>query len=259
MELKYDRGPTKRLLRHFAKLPDHSPFRELFWYDWGPIFYRGRLNGSARLLCVASDPGPTERIAGRSLVGDAGQRVQGFLAKLGLTRSYVCLNAFVYALHPSKSYKAQPLLREPQHVKWRNRLFQMVLGPDLQAIVAFGRNAQVAIDEWQPGPNVPVFNVYHPSYRNQARLLDSWHSAIAALRAAVTPDPDGDQTAPNYASRFRESDYAAIPKYDLPFGFPELFGDDAWGRAARPRHNNAVRRPSPDDAHTLRWIAPDTR
>ena len=61
------------------------------------MFYRGRLDGSARVLCVASDPGPTERIAGRSLVGNAGQRVQGLLAKLGLTRSYLCLNAWAYA------------------------------------------------------------------------------------------------------------------------------------------------------------------
>lgn len=259
MELKYDRGPTKRLLRHFAKLPDHSPFRELFWYDWGPIFYRGRLNGSARLLCVASDPGPTERLAGRSLVGDAGQRVQGFLSKLGLTRSYVCLNAFVYALHPSKSHKAQALLRDPHHVQWRNRLFEMVHGSDLQAIVAFGRNAQVAIDQWQPEPGVPVFKVYHPSYRNQTRLLNSWRGAITQLRAIVTPDPDGSQTTPNYTDHLQDSDYIPIPKYDLPFGFPDWFGDDAWGRAASPRHYNCVNRPAPDDAHTLRWIAPDSK
>jgi hypothetical protein len=55
------------------------------------------------VLCLASDPGPTERIAGRTLVGNAGQRVQGLLAKLGLTRSYLCLNAWAYALRPSKA------------------------------------------------------------------------------------------------------------------------------------------------------------
>jgi hypothetical protein len=34
-------------------------------------------------------------------VGDAGQRVQGFLSKLGLTRSYVLDNAHPFALHPA--------------------------------------------------------------------------------------------------------------------------------------------------------------
>jgi len=258
MELKYDRGPTARFLRHFARLPDHTAYRDLFWYDWGPVFYRGRLDASARVICVASDPGPTERVAGRSLVGDAGQRVQGFLSKLGITHSYVCLNAFVYALHPSKTGGAQPLLRDLEHVRWRNQLFDMVRGPDLEAIVAFGSNAQVAVGLWNAPPNTTIIQTYHPSYREQSRLLRSWRQAILQLRALVTPDPDGDPTGPNYGNGFRESDYTAIPKLDLPFGFPEWFGDDSWGRKASPRHNNCVGRPSPDDEHTLTWIAPNT-
>ena len=97
----FDPGPPQPFHDLFDHVPDYGPVRQHFWYDWGPVFYRGRLDGTARVLCIASDPGPTERIAGRTLVGDAGQRVQGFLTKLGLTRSYVCLNAFSYALFPS--------------------------------------------------------------------------------------------------------------------------------------------------------------
>ena len=76
------------MAHHFEQLPDiPEALRELFWWDWGPVFYRGRLNGKARFVGIASDPGPTERVVGRTLVGDAGQRVQGFLDKLGLTRA----------------------------------------------------------------------------------------------------------------------------------------------------------------------------
>ena len=75
---EFDHGPPAQLAALFDDVPD-PPVAEDFWFDWGPIFYRGRLDGSARVLCIASDPGPTERIAGRSLVGNAGQRVQGFL------------------------------------------------------------------------------------------------------------------------------------------------------------------------------------
>ena len=82
--VEFDPGPSKSIANHLAALPSYAPHRDFFWYDWGPVFYRGRLNMSARLLCVASDPGPTERIACRTLIGDAGQRVQGFLSKLGL-------------------------------------------------------------------------------------------------------------------------------------------------------------------------------
>src|SRR5919202_4175735 len=120
--MEFDACPPQEFAEIFARSPNYRPYKEHFWYDWGPIFYRGRLDGSARVLCVASDPGPTERVAMRTLVGDAGQRVQGFLAKLGLTRSYVCLNAFAYALHPSWGWSADELLAEPAAAAWREEL-----------------------------------------------------------------------------------------------------------------------------------------
>src|SRR6478735_3221846 len=118
----FDPGPPPALEAHLAAVPA-PPVAKQFWVDWGPVFYRGRLDGSARVLCVASDPGPTERIAGRTLVGNAGQRVQGFLTKLGLTRSYLCLNAWPYALHPAWSMPAKATLDDPAQADWRNGLY----------------------------------------------------------------------------------------------------------------------------------------
>jgi Uracil DNA glycosylase superfamily len=255
--IEFDPGPTKALAGHLATMPSYAPQRDLFWYDWGPVFYRGRLNASARLLGIASDPGPTERIAGRTLVGDAGQRVQGFLAKLGLTRSYALVNAYAYALLPSRADDARPLLAEPDHRTWRNKLYDDITGPKLEAIVAFGAEAQAALDLWTSRPRVPALKVPHPSSRDSARLLSEWRDAVTELRGLVTPDSDVDATLPNYGTRFRESDYARIPPRDLPFGMPAWFGDDAWGRKARPRHNNSVSRPGSDLKHTLIWRAPE--
>ena len=84
----------------------------------------------------------------------------------------------------------------------------------------------------------------------------AWSAAIPQLRGIVTPDPGGDNTGPNYGTGIKEADYAPIPKVDLPFGLPAWMSDDAWGRKARPKHNNSVDRPSTDLMHTLRWIAP---
>jgi hypothetical protein len=253
---EFDRGPSATLAQHLASLPSYASHRNLFWYDWGPVFYRGRLNGNARLLGIASDPGPTERIVGRTLVGDAGQRVQGFLAKLGLTRSYVLVNAHPYAMHPSGAEDARPLLARQQIRSWRNEFYEAITGPSLQAVVAFGGEAREALRLWTPGPAVPKFEVPHPSSRDAARLLDEWRDAVSQLRGIVTPDADGDPGIPNYGNRFRESDYARIPPRDLPFGVPAWFGDDSWGRKAKPRHNNSVSRPSSDRNHTLVWRAP---
>jgi hypothetical protein len=251
----FDPGPPPELAALFDRVPD-PPVPRDFWLDWGPVFYRGRLDGSARVMCVASDPGPTERIAGRTLVGNAGQRVQGLLAKLGLTGSYVCVNAWAYAVHPTKATAEQERLGEPEQLAWRNELYDAVAGSALQAVIAFGAMAQRAVELWASRPDVPLHAVPHPSSRDAKRLLDEWRTAVDELRPVVPPDADGANDGPNYGTRFAETDYAPIPRRDLAFGAPAFLGDDAWVRAKPGGAQNSVERPSPDDGHTLIWHAP---
>ncbi len=254
---EFDPGPPASFATIFGNVPDYGVYKSEFWYDWGPVFYRGRLDGTARVLCIASDPGPTERVACRTLVGDAGQRVQGFLTKLGLTRSYVCVNAFAYALFPSNASDGKKILSDPVQMTWRNGLLDAIgQGSPLQAVIAFGAEAQIAASLWPGIGSVPLFNVPHPSDHDAQTLITHWQAAIPQIRAVVTPDPDGSNTGPNYGAAFAPGDYTAIPKRDLPFGVPPWFGDDGWGRNAVPPHADCVNRPKPDDRHTLIWVAP---
>jgi uracil-DNA glycosylase len=255
--VEFDPGPPAEVAEHFDRVPSYASHRDLFWYDWGPVFYRGRFDGSARLLCIASDPGPTERIAGRTLVGDAGQRVQGFISRLGLTRSYTCVNAYAYALLPSRSMSAIPILSETEQLSWRNELFSMIIGAELQSIVTFGLQARIAVEQWTTAPAVMIKKVPHPSSRDALKLITEWRSAVADLRTVITPDPDGDNSGLNYGERFSESDYAPIPRGDLPFGVPSWLGDDARGRQSRPKRRNTVERDPTDLLHTLIWRAPE--
>jgi hypothetical protein len=71
------------------------------------------------------------------------------------------------------------------------------------------------------------------------------------VRALVTPDVGGNARGANYGKFFTELDYARIPRWDLPSMSPAYVGDDSWGRAATPRHNNCCERPSPDDGKSL--------
>ncbi|MHA4809028.1 uracil-DNA glycosylase family protein [Flavitalea flava] len=255
----FDPGPPAAFARHFAALPDYTPVKDNFWFDWGPVFYRGRLDGSAKVICVASDPGPTERIACRTLVGNAGQRVQGFLNKIGLTSSYVCVNGFAYALYPSHLSEGIETLSRPDLTDWRNNLFDMLKTPNLQAVVAFGEVAQQAVRLWTGIEKTPVFNTFHPSYHTtapgaQKKMMADWNKVVLALRLIITRDAGAVDNLPLYGSKFIERDYAAIPRFDLPFGMPDWFGHDTWFRAHRSM--NSVSRPSPDDRHTLKWKAP---
>src|SRR4051794_12597238 len=69
-----------------------------FRVEWGPIFHRGRLDGSAKVLLLGQDPATHESISRRILVGEAGQRAQGLLAKIGIESSYVMVNTFLYSV-----------------------------------------------------------------------------------------------------------------------------------------------------------------
>jgi hypothetical protein len=86
MSIDFDPGygdqPFKTLVENYPG-EDVYPTGD-FRTEWGPIFHRGRLDGSARVLVIGQDPAQHEAIVRRILVGEAGQRAQGFLAKLGI-------------------------------------------------------------------------------------------------------------------------------------------------------------------------------
>ena len=256
MEIEFEKGPSAAMAKLLLQHPDYTPVKDFFWFNWGPVFYRGRLDKSARILCVASDPGPTERISGRALIGNAGQRVQGFLSKIGITKSYVCLNGFIYSLHPSNLSDGIELLSDPVHTKWRNKIFKKATGTSLQAIVAFGEIAKKAVSLWTGKGNTPVFETYHPSYRfGESRLTADWNRVITALRGIITKDPDGNNDLPLYGNAIVESDYSPVPRRDFPFGTANFLGNESWLRTSGSGGMNSVSRPSGDN-FTLTWKAP---
>jgi hypothetical protein len=171
----------------------------------------------------------------------------------------LCLNAFAFALHPGKASAAPQLLAEPTQLGWRNELYDLAAlnSPQLQAVIAFGVNAKDAVKLWPARPSQPpLVEIPHPTSHDEQAMLTAWRQAITNLRQIVTPDPDGTTDGPNYSGSFAESDYAPIPRRDLPFGVPDFLGNDSWARSASPPLRATVNRPSPDDQHTLIWRAP---
>src|SRR4029450_1746478 len=107
-----------------------------FRTEWGPIFHRGRLDGTARVLLIGQDPGQHENVLRRILSGEAGRRVQGFLAKIGVTRSYVLINALLYSVYGTGGSK---FVAKPKVTAYRNQWVKAILAPGrVQAVVTFG-------------------------------------------------------------------------------------------------------------------------
>jgi uracil-DNA glycosylase len=222
--------------------------RGQFRVEWGPIFHRGRLDGSARVLVIGQDPAQHETVVRRILVGEAGRRVQGFLAKLGITRSYVFINTYLYSVYGSVKAKTR---RNAGLIDYRNRWIEALLSAGrIEAVVALGTAADEAWKFWLATPpahaaNVAFAAVTHPTQPESSsggtkvkleaatkKLLKNWNTALQALAPAVL-HPDQPTPLVLYGDGWLDGDRVAIPEADFPAGLPAwMHENDGWAKRA---------------------------
>jgi uracil-DNA glycosylase len=256
----YGQEPFRTLV---TDVPDATVFPlKDFRVEWGPVFHRGRLDGTARLLVIGQDPAQHEVIARRTLVGGAGHRLQGFLAKLGLTRSYVMVNTYVYSVFGQGGGNRHK--KNAAIAAYRNRWFDALLPGSIQGVVALGQLADAAWQTWRATPNGAGFNgvytaVTHPTQpegsskgdkakREAAtkKMLEGWNAALGLLQPAITPDvPTPLVLYPTplvlYGDKFLPSELPDIPQEDFPAGSPPwMCGNADW--AKRTGTDDALKR-----------------
>src|SRR4051794_11767377 len=127
MAVEFDPGPKGAFRNLCATYPDAAAYPDGFRTPWGPIFYRGRADGTARVLAIGQDPAQHEAVVRRILVGEAGRRVQGFLAKLGFTKRYILVNAYVYGIFNQNL--ATPHLLDAAIVAYRHKWLDAIFAP----------------------------------------------------------------------------------------------------------------------------------
>lgn len=228
-----------------------------FRTEWGPIFHRGRLDGSARILVIGQDPAQHETIARRILMGKAGHRIQGFLAKLGITRSYVMVNTFLYSVY---SRDASRHALDRKITSYRNKWLLALLEPgNVEGVVALGELADSA---WQAFAgsgkgaaylSLPYQHIPHPTWpESSARgnaakaaahteaMLRRWNDALALLKPKVI-HPDRPTPLKLYGASFQDGDLIPIPAADLPAGSPPwMLAAEGW--AERTGANKVAKR-----------------
>lgn len=223
----FDAGPSPEWDEFFAAAPldyykEHPASR--FRLDFGPVFYRGRLDGSGRVIVVGQDPSTNEILGHRVFVGRSGQRVQGFLRKLGITRSYTMLNTFLYSVFGQFDAELQAISLEDPIRSYRNTFLDRLADENsIQAVIAVGRGGRHAVQNWPGSEGLAVFEITHPA-ADEAAVLDSWNACLPGLQAAVDPDDDGQVDPEPYGSAFASQDEVPIPRFDFPFLLPEWHG-----------------------------------
>lgn len=215
-----------------------------FRTEWGPAFHRGRLDGSAKVVVLGQDPATHEAVSRRILVGEAGQRVQGLLARLGVERGYVMVNTFLYSVYGQGGGNRHA--DDPAIAGYRNRwLDALLVGSEATAVVSLGTLAAQAYRAWaltQPAAAAQLHHapLRHPTYPESAArtsgktlaettaiLLADWNAHLPELRDHVVPEGTPDLRP--YENRWQEGDLVRIPECDLPPGSPPWWRDlAAW-------------------------------
>jgi hypothetical protein len=255
---EFDPGPppNRKWAELFAATPNYRAIgkaasgRELFRWHFGPMFYRGRLtDGDVRVLVIGQEGAQDESLAHRSFAGGTGARMQHFLRHLGITRSYLFLNTFVYPIFGQYDAALRPLAQGPDSpiVRHRHDLLDYVVGRnDVRLVVAVGTAAKETVATWVKArggtcavgpedvsrcktdvisPRLRAVGVVHPGAAGKggsvATIKADFVRALQRIEGWAADDPswlpvdDGASRAPAAAYKYSS---APIPFRDLPYG-----------------------------------------
>jgi uracil-DNA glycosylase len=252
---EHDPGPTTASgwAGLFAETPNYRGLgravvgREAFRWHHGPMFFRGRLDGSAKVVVVGQEGAQDESLSHRSFTGGTGARMQHLLRHLGLDRSYLFLNSFVYPIFGQYTDDLRPLAqdrRSPIVVHRHRILDKAVVDADVRLVIAVGRAAKESIATWVtahggsadperleqatlgslPG-RVRLVGVVHPGAAaaggSTSAIKADFQRACNLVRGLVDADAGWLPADPgmdrNLAAAFQYRS-AAIPYRDFPFG-----------------------------------------
>ncbi len=228
LETTFDQGPPPFWAGKLAGLSDdyfiNHPSQR-FRTAFGGVLYRGRLDDTARILVIGQDPSTDEALARRAFVGSAGQRLQKFLNKIGITRSYIIINAFAYSITGQFDTQMKGISLEPPLKTFREGLMDTILDRNpIEAILTFGAGARHAVENWGNPRQVRVFNLVHPT-APEVTTHPSWNENLPVITGFIEPDDPQIVDLSTYSGNWDKTmHHADIPRYDLPYGLPSWHG-----------------------------------
>jgi hypothetical protein len=254
---EYDPGPTTgQWAQLFAATPNYRGIgvklekSEQFRWHFGPMFYRGRLtDGGVKVLIIGQEGAQDESLAHRSFAGGTGARMQHFLNHIGITRSYLFLNTFVYPIFGQYDADLVWMAQHPDSpiVQHRHRILNEVIARnDVRLVVAVGKAAKESVVTWirSRGGNCPAGDsdvstctagvldaktrtagVLHPGGAgkggNVTAIVQSFKKLIGQIEEWSAIDPTwlpADAGATRHSADSFKYRSAPIPFRDLPYG-----------------------------------------
>ncbi len=164
---EYDPGPDKdsQWVKLFGSIPNYRALGqailggtgEKFRWQMGPMWYRGRLGvNQVKAFIVGQEGAQDENISNRAFTGSTGTKTQKFLNHLGLYRSYLFLNTFVYTINGQRDTTNPRYFWMEQNinspiVKYRHSLFDQMLTTNFKSIslmMGVGAGGKESLATW---------------------------------------------------------------------------------------------------------------
>lgn len=129
---------------------------EKFRWEFGPMWYRGRLTPeSVKVFVVGQEGAQDENVSNRAFTGSTGTRTQRFLNHLGIHRSYLFLNTFVYTINgqlgEEESFKWLEQKVGSPIVDYRHKLFDNMMVTNANTVSLFmgvGAGGKASLATW---------------------------------------------------------------------------------------------------------------
>ncbi len=216
--LRHDPGPSAVWAERFAKTPKVPMIEQesgvLLADDFQhPVWYRGHIEGSAKVLVLMHDSSTDQQVAGRAAVGDAGQKLSHLLANVGVGRDYVILNPFPYGVANVAAEQVEKLATSPSLSAFRNDLVQKIIEEKgITTVITLGHVAEASFAPLKF--NGTWIKLAHPL---DSDATVSWNAALPQLKSLF-----GGAAATYRATSFKNL-RAYVPREDLPWGKPMWF------------------------------------
>jgi len=224
--------------------------------EWSGTHLPPRTPGRyGQLLVNRAGSGGPESVARRILIGAAGHRVQGLLAKLGLTRSYVMINTYLYSVYGQSG--ARSTSADADIAKYRHRwLDALLVGSHIRAVLTPGiwrmRRGSGTAPHPRKALQVAYQHVTHPTQPDSAsKGSEVKRKGAHGGHAPGLGTPPSTRCAGHHPAgrpgaggalrrRLQAADLVEIPERDLPPGMPPwMRGKRGMGDPHRHRRSQA--------------------
>ena len=176
------------------------------------------------------------------MTGNAGQKLQGYLAAIGITERYCILRVLPVDTLDLSVAKRKSIASETQVVTVYKAIFKRILGKNkTKLILTLGSTSGALIDQLATN-NIDVIKLKEWS---QPGALQDWKNALGSIQNENYPK---DISNPSFAY---DGERLQIPRYDLPYGTLKWQGSSG-DRAQRAKRSNGQW--SPD---YYKFIMPD--